>query len=57
MLNNIIRISFAVVGGITGFSLTKTVILTYGLHTDGIGLLIYTVFSALTAFMFYSVGN
>lgn len=58
MLNNIIRISFAVVGGITGFTLTKTFMQAYtGFPADEIGLLIYTGISGLAAFLFYSAGN
>ncbi len=58
MLNNIIKISFAVVGGVTGFTLTKTFFLLKDITlSPGIDIVVYCFVSVIFAFFFYSTGN
>ncbi len=58
MLNNVIKISFATVGAITGYTLTRTVIITQfsDVFTE-FRIIIYIVVSLLAALLFYTTGN
>ncbi len=58
VLNNIIKYSFAVVGGITGFTLTKTVFLLKDVTlSPGVEITVYGFVSVILALFFYSTGN
>lgn len=58
MLNNVIKISFAIVGGVTGFTLTRTVLAVQHLTAaPELIAMIFFIVSLLTAVLFYSTGN
>lgn len=58
MLNNIIKVSFAIVGAITGFTLAKTLFAIQHLSAaPEFRAITYLVVSLATAAIFYSTGN
>jgi uncharacterized protein YacL len=58
LLNNVIRISFAIIGAITGFTLTRTIlsVLKLNLMPEIIALIFFIV-PIFTGVLFYSTGN
>ena len=57
MLNNIIKFSFATVGGITGITLTRTFLYQMSGTTSEFKVAVYTVVTIAAALIFYSTGN
>lgn len=58
MLNNTIKISFAAVGAITGFTLARTLFLINNIDTSqGVQIALYVFISLLAAILFYTTGN
>jgi uncharacterized protein YacL len=58
LLNNVIRISFAILGAITGFTLTRTVLAVENLNQmSEITAVIFFIVPIFTAILFYSTGN
>jgi uncharacterized protein YacL len=58
VLNNIIKFSFAIVGAVTGFTLTKTVVVLKDIELLAeFEIAIYCVVSIGCAYLFYSTGN
>jgi uncharacterized protein YacL len=58
VLNNIIKMSFAAIGAVTGFTLTKTLLYVNNSNTSrGIEIALYIFISLLAAIIFYTTGN
>ncbi|HHW01138.1 MAG TPA: TRAM domain-containing protein [Clostridiaceae bacterium] len=58
MLNSVIKISFALVGAITGYTLTRTIVITQFANViPEFQIIIYLIVSLLAAFLFYTTGN
>lgn len=58
MLNNVIKISFAVVGAVTGFTLTKTFVVVQNVELAlELRIAIFIIISVCTAVLFYSTSN
>ncbi len=58
MLNNVIKAAFAVIGFVTGFTLTRTAFFTYGIEMDpGLKTMTFAFVSLGIALMFYLTAN
>ena len=58
MLNNVIKISFAIVGAITGYTLTRTLLITQFTNIiPEFQIIIYLIATLLAGFLFYTTGN
>lgn len=58
VLNNVIKISFASVGAITGYTLIRTIVVTQHINMiPGFQIVIYVTASVVAAFLFYTTGN
>ena len=58
MVNNIIKLSFAAVGAVTGFTITKTVFALQGINIpQDLKTVIYIFVAALIAMLFYSTAT
>jgi len=58
VLNKVMKISFTLVGAITGFTISKTIIVNLDLAlADSLEILIFIVVSAFTGIVFYTAAN
>jgi uncharacterized protein YacL len=58
VLNKVMRISFALVGAITGFTLTKTIVTYQNFNlASSLVVFLFLVASAITAIIFYAAAN
>lgn len=58
MLNNVIKFSFAIIGSITGFTLTRTFFLAeYVVVEDNVKTIVFIAVSAACFILFYSTAN
>jgi len=58
VLNNVIKISFAIVGAITGYTLTRTLVITQFTNIiPEFQIIIYLIATLLAGFLFYTTGN
>ena len=58
MVNNVIKLSFAIVGAITGFTLTKTIFTLQNVNIPSdLKIVIYLVVAISIAILFYSTAT
>ena len=57
MLNNTLKVSFAIVGGLTGFSLSRIIVRADWILDSSLSILIYVLVSTMMALVFFLSGN
>ncbi len=58
MLNNIIKVSFSVVGAVTAYSIVRTIIFYNNMHlSNNLETIIYIIVALLMALLFFSIGT